>query len=143
MTSRDPIRVGVVGVGRIGAMHASMVAGAVPGLALAAVHDADAAAAAAVAGELGVPAFATSAELIGHPDVDAVAICSSTNTHVDLLVQAASTGKPVFLEKPVSLDLAEVDRGLRAVTEAGAFLQLGFNRCPSLRARRRRVGSSR
>jgi hypothetical protein len=67
VTSRDPIRVGVVGVGRIGAMHASMVAGAVPGLALAAVHDADAAAAAAVAGELGVPAFATSAELIEHP----------------------------------------------------------------------------
>jgi myo-inositol 2-dehydrogenase/D-chiro-inositol 1-dehydrogenase len=128
VTTRDPLRVGVVGVGRIGSMHASIVAGDVPGLALAAVHDTDAAAAAAVAGALGVPAFATSAELIEHPDVDAVAICSSTGTHVDLLVRAASTGKPVFLEKPMSLDLAEVDRGLRAVAEAGAFLQLGFNR---------------
>ena len=106
MTTRDPIRVGVVGFGRIGTMHASIVAGDVPGLALAAVHDADAAAAAAVAGELGVPAIATSAEFIERPDVDAVAICSSTDSHVDLLVRAASTGKPVFLEKPVSLDLA-------------------------------------
>ena len=61
-------------------------------------------------------------------DVDAIAICTGTDTHVDLLVAAAQTGKPVFLEKPISLDLAEVDRGLDSAERAGILLQIGFNR---------------
>ena len=128
MSAPSPIRVGVVGVGRIGRMHAAILAQDVPGLALAAVHDADDEAAGTAARALGVPALPSSRELIRSPEVDAIAICSSTHTHVDLLVEAAAAGKPLFLEKPVSLDLAEVDRGLRAVTAAGVFLQLGFNR---------------
>lgn len=128
MSAKAPIRVGVLGVGRIGRMHAAMLARDVPGLALAAVEDADAAVAASVARELGVPSAGSSAELFARADVDAVAICSSTGTHVELLVEAAGVGKPIFLEKPVSLDLAEVDYGLRAVSEAGTLLQLGFNR---------------
>jgi myo-inositol 2-dehydrogenase/D-chiro-inositol 1-dehydrogenase len=109
-------------------MHAAMVAGSVPGLALAAVHDTDGDRAAAAARELGVPTAPSSSELIERRDVDAIAICTSTDTHIDLLVAAAATRKPLFLEKPVSLDLAEVDRGLAAVAGAGAFLQLGLNR---------------
>lgn len=61
-------------------------------------------------------------------DIDAIAICTSPDTHVDLLVAAAETGKPVFLEKPVSLDLVELDRGLAAAGRAGLYLQIGFNR---------------
>jgi myo-inositol 2-dehydrogenase/D-chiro-inositol 1-dehydrogenase len=122
------LRVGVLGVGRIGRMHAGIVARDVAGLALAAVYDTDAAAAAAAADELGVPSAASAQELIERNDVDAIAICSSTDTHVALLVAAAETRKPVFLEKPISLDLAEVDRGLRAVASAGSYLQLGLNR---------------
>lgn len=128
MSAAAPIRVGVLGVGRIGRMHAAMVAQDVPGLGLAAVHDADAERTASVARDLGVHASSSSRELMERPDVDAIAISSSTDTHVDLLVEAAATGKPLFLEKPISLDLAEVDRGLAAVAEAGAFLQLGLNR---------------
>ena len=67
-------------------------------------------------------------ELLGAPDVDAVAICSSTDTHADLLVAAAEAGKAIFCEKPVSLDLAEVDRALAAVEDAGVPFQIGFNR---------------
>ena len=128
MSTKGAIRVGVLGVGRIGRMHAAMLARDVPGLALAAVEDADAAGAASVARELGVPSVGSSAELIERRDVDAIAICSSTDTHVDLLVEAAAAGKPIFLEKPVSLALAEDDSGLRAVSQAGVPLQLGFNR---------------
>lgn len=123
-----PIRVGVVGTGRIGAMHAELLARRVEGLALAAVCDIDGEAARAVADELHVPVAAAPDELMGRPDVDAVAICSSTDTHVELLVAAAAVGKPVFLEKPVSLDLAEVDRGLAAAAAAGLYVQVGFNR---------------
>ena len=61
-------------------------------------------------------------------DVDAVAICSSTETHADLIVAAARAGKAIFCEKPISLDLAEVDRALAAVDEAGVPFQIGFNR---------------
>src|SRR5206468_12891989 len=67
-------------------------------------------------------------ELLRADDVDAVAICSSTETHADLIVGAAHAGKAIFCEKPVSLDLAEVDRALDAVDEAGVPFQIGFNR---------------
>jgi myo-inositol 2-dehydrogenase/D-chiro-inositol 1-dehydrogenase len=60
--------------------------------------------------------------------VDAVAICSSSDTHVDLVVAAAAAGKAIFCEKPISLDLDEVDRGLEAVKRAGVPFQVGFNR---------------
>ena len=67
-------------------------------------------------------------ELLGRPDVDAVAICTSTDTHADLIVAAARAGKAIFCEKPVSLDLDEVDRALAAVEAAGVPFQIGFNR---------------
>lgn len=128
MSGVAPIRLGVLGVGRIGRMHAELVARRVPGLALAAVFDVNDEAARNVAGELGVDAAPSAEELMQRDDVDAVAICTSTDTHVDLLVAAATTGKPVFLEKPISLDLTEVDRGLAAADGAGLFVQIGFNR---------------
>ncbi|RDI75699.1 putative dehydrogenase [Gaiella occulta] len=123
-----PVRVGVLGAGRIGRMHAELVARRVPGLALAAVHDVDGAAARETAAALGVEAARSVEELLASPAVDAVAICTTTGTHVDLLVAAASSGKPIFCEKPLSLDLAEADRGLAAVERAGVLLQVGFNR---------------
>ena len=67
-------------------------------------------------------------ELLADADVDAVAICTSTDTHAELIVAAARAGKAIFCEKPVSLDLAEVDRALAAVEEAGVPFQIGFNR---------------
>ncbi|HEX6130760.1 MAG TPA: inositol 2-dehydrogenase, partial [Actinomycetota bacterium] len=77
--------------------------------------------------ELAVPVAGSVDELLG-PDVDAVAICTSTDTHADLVVAAAAAGKAIFCEKPVSLDLAEVDRALAAVEAAGVPFQIGFNR---------------
>jgi myo-inositol 2-dehydrogenase/D-chiro-inositol 1-dehydrogenase len=122
------LRVGVIGVGRIGRMHAELLARQVPGAALAMVHDAFAEAAEGVGDELGVPVAGNVDELLASPDVDAVAICASTETHTDLLVAAAQAGKPAFCEKPISLDLPEVDRALAAIAEAGIPVQIGFNR---------------
>jgi myo-inositol 2-dehydrogenase/D-chiro-inositol 1-dehydrogenase len=136
------IGIGIVGVGRIGAMHAELLASRVPGARLAGVADARPAAAAEVAARHGVPALAVDA-LIESPDVDAVAICSSTDTHVDVMVAAAKAGKAVFCEKPVSLYLDEVDRGLAAVEAAGVPIMIGFNRRfdPAHRAVRAAVAS--
>lgn len=120
-------RVAVIGVGRIGRMHAELLARQVPGAALAGVSDASPEAAEEVASALGVPSRSVG-ELLADPSVDAVAICSSTDTHVELMREAAAAGKAIFCEKPISLDLAEVDRGLAAVATAQVPLMIGFNR---------------
>jgi myo-inositol 2-dehydrogenase/D-chiro-inositol 1-dehydrogenase len=120
--------VGVVGVGRIGRMHAELLARQVPGAEVAGVYDAHEPSARDVAGALGVAAAGGLEELLADADVDAVAICTSTDTHAGLIVAAAEAGKAIFCEKPVSLDLAEVDRALAAVEAAGVPFQIGFNR---------------
>jgi myo-inositol 2-dehydrogenase/D-chiro-inositol 1-dehydrogenase len=124
----DPVRIGLLGCGRIGAMHAELIARRVPGADLVAVYDVVVAAAASVAAAFGARVAASPAGVIGADDVDAVAVCSSTDTHIDLLVEVAAAGKPAFVEKPLSLDLAEVDRGIAAATGAGIAVQVGFNR---------------
>ena len=122
------MRVGVIGTGRIGSMHAELLARRIPGAALALVYDADPEAARSVGEALGVRVAAGAEELIRADDVDAVAICSSTDTHVDLIVAAAGAGRAVFCEKPVSLELEQVDRALAAVERTGVLFQVGFNR---------------
>jgi myo-inositol 2-dehydrogenase/D-chiro-inositol 1-dehydrogenase len=128
ITAAPPVRVGVIGVGRIGRMHAELLARQVAGASVAGVQDAHAESARAVGAQLDVPVAATAADLLADPGVDAVAICTSTDTHAELIVAAARAGKAIFCEKPVSLDLAEVDRALAAVEEAGVPFQIGFNR---------------
>jgi myo-inositol 2-dehydrogenase / D-chiro-inositol 1-dehydrogenase len=120
--------IGVVGVGRIGAMHARLLSGQVAGARVAAVNDVLPEAAHALGEELGVPVAGSAEELMARPDVDAVAICSSTETHAPLIAAAADAGKAIFCEKPVSHDLVEVDRALEAVRQAGVPFQIGFNR---------------
>lgn len=120
--------IGLIGCGRIGQLHARLLAGGAAGLRLAAVCDVVPAAASALASELGVPAAADPGELMARADVDAVAVCSPTETHVELIVAAAEAGLPVFCEKPVSLDLAEADRAVEAATVVGIAVQMGFNR---------------
>jgi myo-inositol 2-dehydrogenase/D-chiro-inositol 1-dehydrogenase len=122
------VRMGIIGVGRIGRMHADLLARRIPGAAVTRVHDVHEGSARDVALTLGVTAAADVEELLAADDVDAVAICTSTDTHADLIVAAAEAGKAIFCEKPVSLDLAEVDRALAAVEAAGVPFQIGFNR---------------
>jgi myo-inositol 2-dehydrogenase/D-chiro-inositol 1-dehydrogenase len=127
-TATATVRVGVIGVGRIGRMHAELLARRVPGAAVTRVHDVHEESARDVAETLGVAVAGEVGELLGASDVDAVAICSTTDTHADLIVAAAQAGKAIFCEKPVSLELVEVDRALAAVDAAGVPFQIGFNR---------------
>jgi myo-inositol 2-dehydrogenase/D-chiro-inositol 1-dehydrogenase len=127
-TRTTPLRIGVLGAGRIDSMHAELLARQVPGATVSVVHDALEETARDVADLLGVRAATSTDEVLAAGDVDAVAICSSTGTHADLIVAAAEAGKAIFCEKPVSLDLAEVDRALSAVEAAGVPFQIGFNR---------------
>ena len=121
------LRVGVLGTGRIGRMHAEIIAREIAGATVAAVFDANPAVASEVGALVGAPVAATVDEVIAADDVDAVAICTPTGFHADQVVAAARAGKAIFCEKPVSLDLDEVDRALSAVAEAGVPFQIGFN----------------
>ena len=127
VTATAPISVGVIGAGRIGRLHAELLARRIPGARVGAVYDVHEPFALGVAADLDVP-VAGSVEEILDADVDAVAVCSSADTHVELMMAAANAGKAIFCEKPVSLDLAELDRGLEAVRHAGVAFQVGFNR---------------
>jgi myo-inositol 2-dehydrogenase / D-chiro-inositol 1-dehydrogenase len=124
----EPMRVGVVGAGRIGRVHAGFLAGRVRGAVLAGVHDVRSEEALALAGEHGVPAYDGVEGMLSDSEVQAVAICSSTDTHADLAIAAARAGKAIFCEKPLSLELADVERVRTAVAEAGVAFQIGFNR---------------
>ncbi len=136
------VGVGIVGAGRIGTMHARLLSAEVPGARLVAVSDAVGELADELAAACGVSALDT-AQLLGDPDVDAVAICSPTGTHVELITAAAASGKAIFCEKPISLELAEVDRALDAVERAQVPFMVGFNRRfdPAHRAVRDAVAS--
>ncbi len=123
----ENLRIAVLGVGRIGAMHAGMLANQTPGATLVGVADAMPESARKVGAALNVH-VGTVDEFIDSPDVDAIAICTSTDTHTDIMIKAAKAGKAIFCEKPLSLELAEVDRGLAAVDAAGIPFMVGFNR---------------
>ena len=123
----SPIRVAVIGCGRIGQLHAGLLAREIPGLELAYVADAVPEAAEVAAAKAGCEVLGIE-QILSAPQVDAVAICSSTDTHVDLIEKAAAAGKAIFCEKPVSLDLAQVRRARKAVIQSGVPFMVGFNR---------------
>ena len=84
-----PVRIGLLGAGRIGRLHAELLSGRIAGATLAAVCDADPEAAAEVATRLRVPAVGSAGELFELPEVDALAICTSTDTHAEAIIAAA------------------------------------------------------
>ncbi len=127
--STKQLNVGLIGAGRIGKVHAETLAFRMPEARILAIADVNRAAAQTLAARCGIPTVTeSSAEIFANPEIEAVLICSSTNTHADLIVQAAQAGKHIFCEKPIAHDLGQIDRALGAVDQAGVKLQIGFNR---------------
>jgi scyllo-inositol 2-dehydrogenase (NAD+) len=123
------VRIGVIGLGRMGRLYARMLATQVSGVHLSAVAEVGGQARSQVMGELGVAhAFADAYELLALPDLDAVVIATPTNTHHDLVIAAARAGKAIFCEKPLALTLEETRSMLQAVASAQVPLQVGFMR---------------
>ncbi|HNS07057.1 MAG TPA: inositol 2-dehydrogenase [Anaerolineaceae bacterium] len=129
MSNQKVIRVGVIGAGRIGKIHAENLATRIPGVVVSAIADINQQAAQALAEKLHVAnAFSDYRKIIEDKDIDAVAVCSSTDTHADLIIAAANAGKHVFCEKPVDHSLDRIDKAINAVSKAGVQCQIGFNR---------------
>lgn len=120
------IRFGLLGAGRIGKVHAKAVSGN-PGAKLVAVSDAMPAAAQAIADQYGCDVRTIDA-ICAAKDIDAVVICTPTDTHADLIEQFVKAGKAVFCEKPIDLSLARVKQCLEVVRAAKGTLMVGFNR---------------
>ncbi len=122
-----PLGFAVIGAGRIGALHARHVAGAIEGARLVRVIDPDGEAAARAA-RGSANADGTFEDALADPAVDAVLIASPTPAHAGQLEAAAAAGKAIFCEKPVADGLIETARALDAVASAGVPFQIGFNR---------------
>jgi len=125
----DRINVGIIGTGRIGRLHAENLMYRLPKAELLAVSDIYVEAAQEVAARLRVAAaYEEHRRILEDERIDAVLICSSTDTHAQIIEDAAGAGKQIFCEKPIALDLAKIDRALAAVEQAGVKLMVGFNR---------------
>jgi len=123
------LNLALIGAGRIGKLHAETIAFRIPEAKLAAITDVQRDAAEAVAQRCTIPRVASDAgEILQDSDIDAVLICSPTNTHADLVIEAARAGKHVFCEKPIDHSIEKVDRALSEVKKAGVKLQVGYNR---------------
>jgi myo-inositol 2-dehydrogenase/D-chiro-inositol 1-dehydrogenase len=120
------IDVAVFGAGRIGKIHAGNVARET-GARLKYVVDPDAGAAKALAALHGAQ-VATVAQVFEDRGVGAVLICSSTDTHADLILAAAAAGKQIFCEKPVDLAIGRARACAEAVARAGVTCMIGFQR---------------
>jgi myo-inositol 2-dehydrogenase/D-chiro-inositol 1-dehydrogenase len=127
-TPPEPVRVALVGAGRIGASHAAALARRVPEAHLVAVVDPRPGAAQQVAQPLGARAETLIDDVLRAADVDAVVVAASSTAHAELVVAAAEHGKHVFCEYPAGMSLAEIDAGRAATDRAGVVLQVGFNR---------------
>ena len=105
------LRVGIIGAGRIGQVHAKSITYHIPQAEIVAISDLFPENAQKVADDLGIPkAVQDYHEILNDPTVDAVLICSSTDTHADIAVEAAKAGKHIFCEKPGGFDRCQ-DQG--------------------------------
>ncbi len=120
------LKFALLGCGRIGKMHGDNIA-AHPKARLVAAYDVNGDAAAAVAAAHGARHAGSVDDALG-PDVEAVLIASSTDTHVELLTRAAKAGKAILCEKPIDLDIAKVEACRREIAGTNVPIMIGFNR---------------
>ena len=125
----DRLTLGLIGTGRIGRLHAEYLSFRIPQANLVMVSDIVEKSAQQCADHCRVAHVSSDYhDILDNPDIGAVVICSSTDTHSRIIEEAAAAGKHIFCEKPIDHDLAKIDKALSAVKKAGVILQIGFNR---------------
>ena len=124
------IKIGIIGAGRIGKVHAENIAKFVPEMEIKTIADP------CMSGEtveflqrLRIPNIVSDADVIlQDPEIRAVVVCSPTDLHAEYAIKAAQAGKDVFVEKPVDYRIERVREVVDAAKKAGVKLQVGFNR---------------
>ena len=123
------MKLGLIGAGRIGKLHGEIVTYNIPGVDIKTIADIYADQVKEWAQNLKIENLTSDYhEILGDPDIEAVLICSSTDTHARMIIEAADAGKHIFCEKPIDFDIERIRQALRAVAAARVKLQIGFNR---------------
>ncbi len=127
--SNSKVRIGLIGAGRIGRLHAGHLSYRLPEAELLCVSDVFVKGAEKCSEDFNIrDVYGDYREVLKRDDIDAVVICTSTNTHAEIIEASAEAGKQIFCEKPIALDIDRIDHALAAVDRAGVKLQIGFNR---------------
>jgi len=123
------VNIAVIGTGRMGSVHVENLVNHVKNANLMAICDIRLDVAQKVADKLEITRVVRDyRELLADPQIEAVLIAASTDTHASIIKDAAAAGKHIFCEKPLALDLESIDEALAAVAKANVKLQVGFNR---------------
>jgi len=123
------LKLGIIGAGRIGKLHAENIIHHIPEAKIKTIADVFIEQVREWAKVVGIPRLtADYKEILADKEIDAVLICSSTDTHADFVIESAEAGKHIFCEKPIDLSIEKIKNALKAVESAGVKLQVGFNR---------------
>ena len=125
------LKFGVIGCGRIGKLHINNLLNNIDGAEVVAAADPmlDKSGAREWLAERGITNASTNyMDVVNNPDVDVVMVCSSTDTHCEVSMEAVKAGKNVFCEKPIDYDIDKIKKLLALVEEKGVKFQVGFNR---------------
>ena len=123
------LNIGIIGAGRIGKVHMQSITYNVPTARVLGITDVFKDGLQELADKYGIEkVYNDYKEMLADKEIDAVLVCSSTDTHADISIEAAQAGKHVFCEKPVDLTPEKVQAVIDAVAKAGVKLQVGFNR---------------
>lgn len=122
------LTVGIIGAGRIGKLHVDNLE-LIPQIKVKSVSDVAIDHLDSWAKDKQIEVLTTNyQEILNDAEIDAIFICSPTNTHATIIKEAAAAGKHIFCEKPVSFSVEETEEALAVVKQAGVKLQVGFNR---------------
>jgi myo-inositol 2-dehydrogenase/D-chiro-inositol 1-dehydrogenase len=123
------LRIGLLGVGRIGKIHAENLATRIPGVELKVLADVFPDELRAVAKKLDISETVSDyRQVINSPEIDAVVICTPTNTHYEIILEAAAAHKHIFCEKPIELSIEKINTINQKAEKHGVQLMVGFNR---------------
>jgi len=127
--SNKILNFGIIGAGRIGRLHAENIASCYRNVKLKSVSDLYYENLHEWAGNIGIENLTGDyRDIINDPEIDAVLICSPTDTHAQISIEAAKSGKHIFCEKPVDMDPDRIREVLKQVDASGVIFQVGFNR---------------
>lgn len=125
----ERLKLGVIGTGRIGKVHIAKLVQSIPQAEVISVADVDLASAKELANKFGISKVSNDyLDIVNDTNVEAVVICSPTNTHVKYIIDSAKAKKHIFCEKPIDISLEEIRKALVEVEKAGVKLMVGFNR---------------
>lgn len=126
---KTDLKVGVVGLGRLGSLYTEYLAYQIPKISVIAVADADPVRASEVGEKMNIGnIFTDYQDMLEIKELDAVVITTPTSTHKEIVIEAADKGKMIFCEKPLSISLKDAHEMKLAVEKHGVFFHMGFMR---------------